>query len=255
MTLGVYSRTRGSLLSWISWFWCNRHTVFRNGDLFNLDEIRRDNVLCSAFDRNGRFAAKEMAQYKSKTYFSGKNCDSLLLNQFCLEFSEFLLRVSSNNGLDSLRVFLEFHTEGLGHELDIELLVNVGFGQAFLDDELLLGSVGVNSQVVCASIGTADTLDPAVGGLDLKVPTVLKRVLTYLVQARSSMHGHLQTRNGPFRCPCAVGNAISWDRYRSFPGRAVLDPRSNPRSRCRRFSGYLERSTSYSFRTRAYQLT
>jgi hypothetical protein len=66
MTLGVYSRTRGSLLSWISWFWRNRHTVFRDGDLFNLDEIRRDNVLCSAFDRNGRFPAKEMAQYMNR---------------------------------------------------------------------------------------------------------------------------------------------------------------------------------------------
>lgn len=37
----------------------NIHTVFRNGNLFNLDEIRRDNVLCSAFDRNRRFPANE----------------------------------------------------------------------------------------------------------------------------------------------------------------------------------------------------
>lgn len=101
------------------------------------------------------------------------------------------MRISANDGLDGLCVLLEFHTEGLGHELDIQLLVNIGLGQAFLDDELLLGSVGVNSQVVCASVSTTDTLDPAIGGLDLEVPTVLKSVLTRLVQAKSWLHGSL----------------------------------------------------------------
>jgi hypothetical protein len=64
--------------------------------------------------------------------------DILLLFQFRLELGEFLLSVAPNDTLDSLGILLELHSEGFSDELDIKLLVDVGFGQAFLDNELLL---------------------------------------------------------------------------------------------------------------------
>lgn len=52
-------------------------------------------------------------------------------------------------------------------------MVDVRFRQVLLDDELLLGLVGVNRQIVCASIGTTDAFDPTVRGFDFEIPTVL----------------------------------------------------------------------------------
>jgi hypothetical protein len=64
--------------------------------------------------------------------------DILLLFQLRLELGEFLLSVTPDDTLDSLGILLELHSEGFGNELDIKLLVDVGLGQAFLDNELLL---------------------------------------------------------------------------------------------------------------------
>ena len=81
----------------------------------------------------------------------------------------------SDGSLDVSGVLLELHAEGLGFEDGLELVVDVGFAQSLLDDQLLLGLVCVDGQIVRRSVCTTDTLDPPVRRLDLKVPTVLSK--------------------------------------------------------------------------------
>ena len=81
----------------------------------------------------------------------------------------------SNSGLDVSGVLLEFHTEGLGFEDGLKLVVDVGFAQCLLDDQLLLSLVCVDGQIIRRSVGATDTLDPPVRRLDLEVPAVLSR--------------------------------------------------------------------------------
>lgn len=155
--------------------------MLRNGNFFDLDEILRHDELCSTFDCHSRFPASEKKSMNGHP--PNQVLHSLLFCQLCLEFGKFLLRVTSDDSLDRLCVLLELHAEGLGHKLDIELLVDVGFGQVLLDHKLLLGSVRVDSQVVRASVSTADTFDPSVRRLDLEIPTVLQIRMLQLVQA------------------------------------------------------------------------
>jgi hypothetical protein len=68
---------------------------------------------------------------------SGSNSPFARIKDILLLF-QLLLSVTPDDTLDSLGILLELHSEGFGNELDIKLLVDVGLGQAFLDNELLL---------------------------------------------------------------------------------------------------------------------
>jgi hypothetical protein len=108
--------------------------VFGDGDLLDLNDIIGNDMFASAFDLHSSFPGKKV---RIKSPFA-RIKDILLLFQLRLELGEFLLSVTPDDTLDSLGILLELHSEGFGNELDIKLLVDVGLGQAFLDNELLL---------------------------------------------------------------------------------------------------------------------
>lgn len=96
-----------------------------------------------------------------------------------LELDHRVIVQSSNSTLDVSSLLLELHSEGLGLENGLKLVVYVGFAQGLLHNELLLGLVGVNSQVIGRSVGTADTFNPSVRRLNLKVPAVLEEKMPF----------------------------------------------------------------------------
>jgi hypothetical protein len=117
----------------------------------------------------------DLYQVRSHSVLGTVNGDrSLTLGIQCvLELGHLLGLESNDSCLDVPGIFLELHSEGLSIETRLELLVDVRLGQGLLDDKLLLGLVGVYSQVVSRSVGTTNTLDPSVRGLNLEIPTVL----------------------------------------------------------------------------------
>jgi len=66
-----------------------------------------------------------------------------------LEFCHLIATQRDDSSLDVLGILLELHTESLGFECRLELLVNMRLSQGLLDNELLLGLVGVDSQIIC----------------------------------------------------------------------------------------------------------
>ncbi|KAH3663851.1 hypothetical protein OGAPHI_005254 [Ogataea philodendri] len=70
-------------------------------------------------------------------------------------------------------VFSELWTKPFLVDLALESLNHLWLGQSLSDTQLLLGSSRVHSQVVGRSVGTTNTLDPSIRGLQLCVPTVL----------------------------------------------------------------------------------
>ena len=95
--------------------------------------------------------------------------------------------------LDHGSVLLELDTKVLGVECTFKLLDSLGFVELDLDSERLLGLYRVDSQIVSGSVGTSDTFDPAVRGLDLEIPTVLqvRSVKWSLIDTYSGVMSHL----------------------------------------------------------------
>lgn len=98
---------------------------------------------------------------------------SPVLLELVLDALQLVLFQAEDGLFDDGGVFLEFDTKVLGVKRALELLHSDRLVESLLDSQWLLRLDRVNSQVVCRSVGTTDTLDPSVRGLNLKVPAVL----------------------------------------------------------------------------------
>jgi len=90
-----------------------------------------------------------------------------------------LLSGSQKGGLDGLAVLLVERTELLLLNLNLPLLDDLGGLQALTNDKRSTGLLGVDGQIVRASVGTANALNPTGRGQKLSIPAV------------SSVMGHL----------------------------------------------------------------
>lgn len=98
------------------------------------------------------------------------------LLELALDALQLVLFKAEQSLLDHSSVLLELHTESLGVKSALEFLNGSGLLETLLNSERLLGSDRVDGQIVSRSVSATDTLDPAVRGLDLKVPAVLLEV-------------------------------------------------------------------------------
>lgn len=147
-------------------------TVFGHCLLLDLDQVRADDVF-GPLDIDGGLPSKTNDVYQHISLQPSVLVGLPLRIESVFELGHLLGLESDDGSLDAPGVLLELHAESLGLEDRLELVVDIGLAQGFLDNELLLGLVGVDGQVVGGSIGAADTFNPSVRRLDLKVPAVL----------------------------------------------------------------------------------
>src|SRR5262249_52883301 len=89
-----------------------------------------------------------------------------------LEGTKLVLVHGFKQGLDRLCPFLELGAKYPLLDINLELLDDAWLGQLLSDNELLLGAVCMNGQIVSAPIGAADALDPPVRIEDLGIPAI-----------------------------------------------------------------------------------
>ena len=90
------------------------------------------------------------------------------------------LRGGGKGGLDGLAVLLVEGTKLFLVNLGSELLDDEGLSELFAHDERSTSLLGMDSEIVCASVGAAYTLHPTVAGEQLSIPAV-GRVMRHLV--------------------------------------------------------------------------
>lgn len=100
------------------------------------------------------------------------------LLELILDALQLVLLKTKQSLLDHSSVLLKLHAKSLGVKGAFKLLDSPGLLETLLDSERLLSSDRVDGKVISGSVRATDTLDPAIRGLDLKVPTVLLKVST-----------------------------------------------------------------------------
>lgn len=99
-------------------------------------------------------------------------CNVRLLFELSLDTVQALLVQCEESSFECLGITLEFGTKLLLVDRNGESILDLGLWQLLAHNEWATSLDAVHGQVVSRAVSAANTLDPAIGGLNLGVPAV-----------------------------------------------------------------------------------